>query len=350
MKLCTFFILFFALRAFAITYFDTEVKSVARRGTNLDGTQTISLSLKTSSYKITPTYSEIEFQSPPKKQVPRYWQNPFNAKSDKEKAARLSALIKGINLRIAEKLIEDGFFRSMPEDWAEFTSIILAADEKYQTGFAYEVLVKNKIPNMASLGYQGYIEARGESFSKKMLCLNKKFEATVNRDFEIRINEAPLLDDETELITIVFDGIDDAIFIDSKYNEYELKNVFWNNKTKVYEFKGKRLKVKPTNNIILNVKIENWGIEFVAKDTSFNIDTRNFIKRNIMIRAYNSKKDELFNLTFNLSDSKPLTIHKILVNQKFSKEILVEYIIIYEDNPFYTEYSNKRIVLVPIFE
>lgn len=283
--------LFVSVAANAATYEgETVTKVFGRVGKDLNGAARLSTTLDARIYRVSTKMQWVDewvfeceddlFSDGSRGD----WKGFFSARRA-DKPARLAAAIQGVGLSTAEMLVEDGYFRHKPRSWREFVRSIEDADDTYQTGFSYEVLVTYKKNNLINLGY--LVEGQCGYVIKKRLrrVPVKVFHRSESRSYEIRINNAPLLTAEKESFTVSFDGFDDSIHFRSAYNDYQVDRWTTNDKV-VFELTGSRKLVRPDNTLSATASSSTGKLQVRVSDAAFDKDVLRGTTRTIVGKVY----------------------------------------------------------------
>ncbi len=211
------------------------------------------------------------------------WKEFFNVPKA-EKPSRLAAAIKGVGVSTAKRLIDDGTFSNKPRSWSEFKSRIQDADDRYNTGFSYEVLVTFKKENMTNLGYLTEGQCGYKTVWGWVTVPVKQLHHNETRQFDVRIVDAPLLANEKESISISFDGVDDTIYVNSYYNAYTQRKTEQNGVT-VIELQGTRKQVRATNDLNLTASVAGSNLSVNIADAGFDADLANVEDKFVTVKV-----------------------------------------------------------------
>jgi hypothetical protein len=200
------------------------------------------------------------------------WKGFYNAPKS-EKPSRLAAAIQGVGIRTAERLVADGYFHRKPRSWSEFSSVIVAADRQYRTGFSREVLVTYGQQNARNLGY--YAEESCQIVLENQLVLKaveyRTFYKNVTKTFVIDVLNSALLKAESERFTIAFDGFNDRLDVSSSYNRYSVER-YESGNTVTYRLSGQRLAVTPGNSLSVNAVNSGGQLKLQVTDNAFDAE------------------------------------------------------------------------------
>jgi hypothetical protein len=275
------------------------------------------------------------------------WKGFFNVPKN-QKAQALASAIKGVGLSTAQKLVDDNSFSSKPRSWSAFARVINDADDRYKTGFSYDVVVKYKKENMTDLGY--IVEGKCDYVTKRVFrrVPVRKFHHTEEKDFLVTVSNAPLLSGEEESFTVVFDGFDSRVAISSRYNNYEVTRHEEGTRT-VFELIGERQKVSPPNGLSIQAKRDGKRLVLTINDKNFSSDLDPDAKRFVKIEV---KKDgilffnkKLAELEAELNGDDSITVlDDINASVKSGDKILIKYTLEHRDSLFYnTKKSSQEI-------
>ena len=187
----------------AQTYEGTTVhKKISRSGLNIDGLSEYDFSLSSDVYRVTSELRWVE---------ERVWECEDDASGDGS-TGNWHGFFNVPKEQKAQAL------SSKPRSWRAFAKVINDADDRYETGFSYEVLGKFKKENMSNLGY--LVEGKCGYVTKRVFrrIPVRKFHHTEQQDFLVTITNAPLLSGEKESFRIVYDGFESRIVVDTSYN------------------------------------------------------------------------------------------------------------------------------------
>lgn len=269
--------MWFATIATAATFEGTQVsKIVERTGKNLRGEASATFQLASEIFRVTVKREVVaETVWTCENDVPADgkggdWKGFFSATKE-DKPYRLAEAIKGIGVETARRLVNDGFFDSKPRSWADFKKKVQEADNEFQTGFSYDVIVKFGKENMINLGYLVEGQCGYKTEMVERLVPVRTFVRNEVRQYQVRINNAPLLNGESEKITVSFDGVEDSINVNSYYNDYKIDR--WNqNGQVVFDLAGVRKQVRPANDLNVTANVANGKLELSVTNTAFDAE------------------------------------------------------------------------------
>ncbi len=269
--------LFLGSLASAASFEGTSVTQVIERtGKNLQGDDTRAFSLTSEIYRVT-TRREVVPElvwdcedSAPADGTHGDWKGFFEATKE-DKPYRLADAVKGIGVETARRLINDGYFNNKPRSWKEFKNRMSDADAEYQTGFSNEVIVKFGKENAVNLGYIVEGQCGYKTVMIERLVPVRSFVRNEVRQYQVRLQNAPLLAGETEKITVTFDGVEDSIYVNSFYNDYKVDR--WNqNGGVVFDLAGARKQVRPDNTLNLAATVNAGNLAVSLSDGGFDGD------------------------------------------------------------------------------
>lgn len=296
-RLSVFGLLLGCVASFAVTYEGEDVtKRFERAGKDLAGTSEFSTTIETKVYRVTTEWRmqpHWEYQcsgdTVPGNGSTGNWHGLFDLYvPDSERASRLAAAVKGIGVRTAKWLIDDGQFRTRPYSWSAFSRIVNQADKDFNTGFSYEVLVKFGKENQKNLGYM--IEGENCKWvlvEKMVLVPVKQFHHSEVRQFIVKINGAPLLGLEKEIFTVSFDGFENSLSINSNYNKYDTDVSKFGDKI-VYTLEGQRKRIRPSNSLSLRATYADAKVALNVADAAFDKDVNG--ARIVTVEVYLDKR------------------------------------------------------------
>jgi len=178
------------------------------------------------------------------------WYGFFNAPSY-EKADRLADAISGIGPGTAQCVVNSGAFSSKPRTWSDFKSRMRIAEESCGNGLYYKAVVQYGQTNAKNLGYAGeedcHMETRTELVLKPVE--RREYSRTVNVDFRLQIEKAPLLPSESETFDLICDGFKAVVQANSRFNRYQIEK----SGDADFVLTGERGRVKPNNSLAVGV-------------------------------------------------------------------------------------------------
>lgn len=286
--------------ASAATFEGTPVsQTVQRSGKNLNGEASAAFTLTSPIYRVT-TRREVvaELVWDCEDDVPANgthgdWKGFFEATKE-DKPYRLADAIKGVGVETARRLIADGYFNNKPRSWKEFKNRIQDADAEYQTGFSNEVVVKYGKENIVNLGYLVEGQCGYKTVMVEHLVPVRTFVRNESRDYQVRIQNAPLLTGESENIVVTFDGVEDSINASSYYNDYRIERLSTGG-TVVFDLDGSRKQVRPDNTLDLTASVTGGNLSVQISDAAFDADVNEerFVVGKVQVdkRAWTSNVD-----------------------------------------------------------
>ena len=167
--------------------------------------------------------------------------------------------------------MDDNTFSNKPRSWTEFKNRIKQADDRYETGFSYDVLVTFKKENMTNLGYLTEGQCGYKIVWNWVTVPVKKFHHDETRNFEVRLAGGPLLSNEKESISVSFDGLEEIVYISSNYNTYVYRKSDLNG-TVLVDLQGTRKQVRTVNDVNLTASVANDRLLVNLSDTTFDSD------------------------------------------------------------------------------
>jgi hypothetical protein len=200
------------------------------------------------------------------------WKGFFNATKE-DKPYRLAEAVRGIGVETARRLVEDNYFNSKPRSWSEFKKRLWDADQEYQTGFYHDAVVTYGQENALNLGYIVEGQCGYKTVLVERFVPVRTFVRNEVRQYQVRVQNAPLLVDESEKITITFDGVEDSIYVSSPYNDYKVER--WNDQgTVVFDLAGARKQVRPGNSLSLNASVNGGKLSVSVADSAFDAEVQ----------------------------------------------------------------------------
>lgn len=291
MKLLTIFSLLLSVPALATIYSGESATHVLeRKGKNLQGTESFTVTLSPRIFRVQTQkqlVDEMDFGKCEKRNVKDAagdWNGLFTAPFG-EKAARLAASVKGLTLSTATKLIHEGYFAVRPESWFDFAFSLTQADEDYQSGFPFDVLVTFKKDNMIRLGYMKEDECDFEIKQVYRRVPVKRLERTAELNFSVQVKGAPLLASETETLQLLTDGFTHNLFVSSHYNDYEVTKTTDKGVVR-FVVQGTRKLVRPAN--LLHAKAFRYKgrLQLSIKDGAFDREASENVARFVVGKVY----------------------------------------------------------------
>ncbi len=201
-----------------------------------------------------------------------------------ERIKLISKTIDGINIPLATDVaplfINFANINGIPNNWDSFVVLLnYIYEQEYIDNDTLDNIINiNEINNRENLGFQisahlCKIITQIKYYNKIVTSQHKEEFKTVRKEFQIKIQDAPLLTDEKETIRFEYDGINSiGIYAESSYNTYKYTSKHINNHTMELLLVGTRIQITPNNSLAVNVVMNKNNISFKVNDNKFDTD------------------------------------------------------------------------------
>lgn len=268
------------------------------------------------------------------------------------RAKRIEKLITGVTPAIAKVLsrtiIVFASNNGIPSNWKQFAAMMKdARDTNNISDFDYrQVVIENEDVNRNALGFELNAEVCRIETSTRYSnvirdVLRKVTDREVSRQYQIAVNNAPVVGGEEEVFTVVFDGFSEPVLnAPSRLNSYRISQTIDNGVIK-FQLDGNRNKVRPSNSLVVKLKVDGKISTLNIQDTNFNSRVSSKVKVKVMF--YNDRflasSKLLGTETYELTDGSLRTIVAAIRDKKVD---FVKVFMMYENSPYYSdEYSDE---------